>query len=71
MSDDFFTRIIDCMWKTCKWFVLQVFLYFLTPYLWNYEYGVETLSLILLYTLFYVAYFYHYMGLYVLFVSSC
>lgn len=57
MSDDFFTRIIDCMWKTCKWFVLQVFLYFLTPYLWNYEYGVETLSLILLYTLFYVAYF--------------
>ena len=39
MSDDNFIKSIDCTLGIAKWFILQVFLYFLMPYLWNYEYG--------------------------------
>ena len=56
MSDDNFTKSIDCTLGTAKWFILQVVLYFLMPYLWNYEYGVGTIVSMLLYTTFYVAY---------------
>ena len=56
MSDDNFTKSIDCTLGTAKWFILQVVLYFLMPYLWNYDYGVGTIFSMLLYTTFYVAY---------------
>ena len=39
-----------------KWFVWQVLLYFLMPYLWNYEYGVGTIISMLIYTAFYAVY---------------
>ena len=56
MSDDTFIKSIDCTLGTAKWFILQVVLYFLMPYLWNYEYGVGTIVSMLLYTTFYVAF---------------
>lgn len=49
-------RELDCMFNTIKWFGLQAILYFLTPYLWNYEYGVGTIVLILIYTILYAIY---------------
>ena len=56
MSDDNFIKSIDCTLGIAKWFILQVFLYFLMPYLWNYEYGVGTIVSLLLYTTLYVTY---------------
>ncbi len=56
MSDDTFIKSLDCMGVLAKWFVWQVLLYFLMPYLWNYKYGVGTIISILLYTAFYVTY---------------
>ena len=56
MSDDNFIKSIDCTLGIAKWFILQVFLYFLMPYLWNYEYGVGTIVSLLLYTTLYVVY---------------
>ena len=56
MSDDNFIKSIDCTLGIAKWFILQVFLYFLIPYLWNYEYGVGTIVSMILYTTFYVIY---------------
>ena len=56
MSDDNFIKSIDCALGIAKWFILQVILYFLMPYLWNYEYGVGTIVSILLYTTLYAAY---------------
>ena len=44
------------MLRIAKWFILQIFLYFLMPYLWNYEYGVGTIVSMLLYTSLYVVY---------------
>ena len=49
-------RELDCMFNTIKWFGLQAILYFLTPYLWNYEYGVGAIVLMLIYTVLYVIY---------------
>ena len=56
MSDDNFLKSIDCTLGIGKWFILQLFLYFLMPYLWNYEYGVGTIISIFMYTIFYVCY---------------
>ena len=56
MSDDNFIKSIDCTLGIAKWFILQVFLYFLMPYLWNYECGVGTIVSMLLYTSLYVVY---------------
>ena len=56
MSDDNFLKSIDCTLGIGKWFILQLFLYFLMPYLWNYEYGVGTIISILIYTISYVCY---------------
>ena len=56
MTDDNFIKYIDCTLGIAKWFILQVFLYFLMPYLWNYEYGVGTIVSMLLYTTLYVTY---------------
>ena len=56
MSDDNFIKSIDCTLGIAKWFILQVFLYFLMPYLWNYEYGVGTIGSMLLYTALYGIY---------------
>ena len=56
MSDETFIKSPDCIGGLAKWFVLQVVLYYLMPYLWNYEYGVGTISMIFLYTAFYVVY---------------
>ena len=47
---------MNCVWRTCKWLFLQVLLYSLMPYVWDYEYGVETLSMMALYTALYVVY---------------
>ena len=49
-------RELDCMFNTIKWFGLQAILYFSTPYLWNYEYGVGAIVLMLIYTVLYVIY---------------
>ena len=51
-----FIKCIDCTLGIAKWFVLQIFLYFLMPYLWNYEYGVGAIVSMSLYTAFYVVY---------------
>ena len=56
MSDDNFIKSIDCTLGIAKWFILQVVLYFLMPYLWNYEYGVGAIVSMLLYTTLYAAY---------------
>ena len=56
MSDDNFIKSIDCTLGIAKWFILQVFLYFMMPYLWNYEYGVGTIVSMLLYTALYGIY---------------
>lgn len=56
MSEDFFVKCIHSTLGICKWLVLQIFLYFLMPYLWNYEYATGTIVLMCLYTSFYVIY---------------
>lgn len=56
MSDDNFLKSIDCSLGIGKWFILQIFLYFLMPYLWNYEYGVGTIISIFIYTSLYTFY---------------
>ena len=56
MSEDYFIKYIDCTLGICKWGVLQLSLYFLMPYLWNYEYAFSTIVLISLYTSLYVIY---------------
>ena len=56
MSDDSLIKALDCMAPFSKWFLLQVVLYFLMPYLWNYEYGVGVITMMLLYTAIYVGY---------------
>ena len=56
MSDENLIKSIDCVLGIAKWFFLQIFLYFLMPYLWNYEYGVGTIVSMLIYTTLYVVY---------------
>ena len=56
MSEEQVIKGISCLFRIGKWFALQVFLYFLMPYLWNYEYAVGTITLILLYTSLYITY---------------
>ena len=51
MTEDSFLYMIDSMAKTCKWFALQALLFFLMPYVWNYEYSGSTLLLMLVYTM--------------------
>ena len=56
MSDENLIKCINCTLGIAKWFILQVVLYFLMPYLWNYEYGVGTIVSMLLYTALYGIY---------------
>ena len=56
MSDDAFIKTLDCIGIFAKWFILQVALYYLMPYLWNHEYGTGSIILMFLYTSLYVAY---------------
>lgn len=56
MSDDILIKTLDCIGSFAKWFILQVSLYFLMPYLWNYEDGVGTMTLVFMYTALYVVY---------------
>ena len=56
MPEDSFLYMIDSMAKTCKWFALQALLFFLMPYVWDYEYSASTLVLILVYTMLYAVY---------------
>ena len=56
MFEDSFLYMIDSMVKTCKWFALQAVLFFLMPYVWNYDYSASTLVLMLLYTTLYAVY---------------
>ena len=56
MSDDSFIKSLDCIGALAKWFILQMLLYFLMPYLWNYEYGIGTMTLVFIYTAFHVVY---------------
>ena len=56
MTDDNFIKSIDCTLGIAKWYIWQMFLYFLMPYLWNYEYGIGTMVSMLIYTAFYVVY---------------
>ena len=56
MYEDSFLYMIDSMVKTCKWFALQALLFFLMPYVWDYEYSASTLVLILVYTMLYALY---------------
>ena len=56
MSDDTFIKSLDCIGVLAKWFIWQILLYFLMPYLWNYEYAVGTIISMFLYTAFYVVY---------------
>ncbi len=56
MPEDSFLYMIDSMVKTCKWFALQALLYFLMPYVWDYEFSSSTLVLILVYTMLYAVY---------------
>lgn len=58
MSEDYFIKGIDCSLGICKWLILQISLYFLMPYIWNYEYAFGTIVLMCLYTSLYVAYWY-------------
>lgn len=54
MTEDYFFYMLDCMMKTCKWMLLQVVLYFLTPYLWNYDHAPCVLALMALCTMVFV-----------------
>ena len=54
MTEDYFFYMLDCMVKTCKWMLLQLVLFFLTPYLWNYGHAANTLVLMALYTIIFV-----------------
>lgn len=54
MLEDYFLYMIDCMVKTCKWMLLQVVLFYLTPYIWNYDHAASTLVLMALYTIIFV-----------------
>ncbi len=56
MPEDSFLYMIDSMAKTCKWFALQALLFFLMPYVWDYEYSGSTLLLMLVYTMLYAMY---------------
>ena len=56
MPEDSFLYMIDSMVKTCKWFALQALLYFLMPYVWDYEFSSSALVLILVYTILYSVY---------------
>ena len=56
MFENTFIKSLDCTGRIAKWFILQAILYFLIPYLWDYEYGVGTITMMFLYTALYVAY---------------
>ena len=56
MSDDTIIKTLDCIGIFVKWFILQLFLYYLMPYLWKYEYGLGIISLLFLYTFLYAVY---------------
>ena len=56
MSANSSARELDCIFNMIKWFGLQTILYLLTPYLWNYEYGVGAIVLMITYTTLYVIY---------------
>ena len=56
MSEDYFIKVIDCTLGICKWLILQISLYFLMPYIWNYDYATGAIVSICLYTSLYVTY---------------
>ena len=43
MFENTFIKSLDCTGRIAKWFILQAILYFLMPYLWDYEYGVGSI----------------------------
>lgn len=50
------TKTMSATWRICRWFLLQIILMFLMPYLWADHYGGETICLMLLYTAIYATY---------------
>ena len=48
--------MIVATWRICKWFILQIFLFYGMPYLWQNHFNTETIVLILLYTVSYSIY---------------
>lgn len=56
MSEDTYIKILDSFGIITKWYILQLFIYYLMPYFWNYEYGIGTITLIFLYTSLYAVY---------------
>lgn len=56
MAEDTFIKALDCIGILAKWFILQVFLYYFMPYLWNYEYAIGTITSMFLYTSLYAVY---------------
>ena len=56
MLDEIIIKMIVATWRICKWFMLQIFLFYGMPYLWQNHYNTETIVLILLYTVSYSIY---------------
>jgi uncharacterized membrane protein (DUF485 family) len=56
MKEDVLNIVLSTAFTICKWSALQIFLYFIMPYLWNYEYSLEAVVSISLYTSLYVTY---------------
>lgn len=50
------TKTMSATWRVCRWFLLQVILMFLMPYLWADHYSGETICLMMLYTAIYATY---------------
>ncbi len=56
MSDDAINKMIEYVVSICKWFFLQMLLFFLMPYIWEEHFCSSTIILILLYTSLYAIY---------------
>lgn len=56
MTDTTFVKIFDSIETLTKWSILQLLLYFLMPYVWNYEYSTGTITSILIYSSLYTMY---------------
>ena len=56
MSETHYIKGYDCILGICKWLALQISLYYLMPYIWNYEYATGTMVLMCLYTSLYTLY---------------
>lgn len=56
MLDEIIIKMIAATWRICKWFILQIFLFYGMPYLWQNHYNTETIVLVSLYTASYSIY---------------